>query len=136
MSESLNHLELVDRMIGYVEREYRPAYELVIFHDKPSVIGGEKPPRIGGYQPDLYATDTPVSIIILGEAKTEDDLETEHSRNQLIAYLRFLAWQPRGVLVLAVPWQASATATNVLWRLQRDHNALNVQTVVLTDAEG
>ena len=55
MAESLIHLRLVKSIVRYVEYTYRPSYELAIFHDLPGPIGAEKPPRIGGYVPDVYA---------------------------------------------------------------------------------
>src|SRR5687767_12395891 len=119
MAESLDHLGLVQLLLGYVERVYRPSYPVIVLHDMPGAIGGEKPPRINGFLPDIYAVDAPSSIVILGEAKTVSDLETDHSKRQISAFLTYVSQQHRGVLLLAVPWQASATARNLLRILQR-----------------
>lgn len=135
MSESLVHLQLVGRIMSYVRDEYH-AYQLAIFHDLPALLGAEKPPRIGGFLPDLYAVDAPPSITILGEAKTAEDLETEHSRKQLTAFLTFLQLQSNGILVVAVPWQARARAKNLVARLQRQLQCTSVRTIVITELAG
>src|SRR5262249_23124041 len=99
----------------------------------PDNLGCDKPPRLEGFVPDVYAVDTPPSIAIIGEAKTVLDLHTEHSRRQLAAFLRFLRQQEHGVLVLGVPWQGRATAHNLLARLCRENGAENVGVVVVDD---
>jgi hypothetical protein len=121
--------------MSYVRDEYH-AYQLAIFHDLPALLGAEKPPRIGGFLPDLYAVDAPPSITILGEAKTAEDLETEHSRKQLTAFLTFLQLQSNGILVVAVPWQARARAKNLVARLQRQLQCTSVRTIVITELAG
>jgi hypothetical protein len=52
----------------------------------------------------------PATRTILGEAKTQKDLETDHSRHQLTAFLYHLSCQSRGVLIVAVPWQIVGAA--------------------------
>ena len=135
MAESLVHLRLVGRILSYVRDEYQ-AYQLAIFHDLPDLLGAEKPPRIEGFVPDLYAIDAPLSITILGEAKTAEDLETDHSRKQLKAFLTFLRLQPIGILVIAVPWQAQARARNLVARLQQELQCTEVRTIVIPGFAG
>lgn len=135
MAESLVHLHLVGRIVSYVRAEYQ-AYQLAVFHDLPNLLGAEKPPRIGGFVPDVFAIDAPPSITILGEAKTVEDLETEHSREQLAAFLTFLRLQPSGILVVAVPWQAQARAKNLVAQLQRQLQCAGVRAIVITELAG
>lgn len=132
MAESVTHLRLVEILVAHITTTYGG---LVVFHDLPALLGAEKPPRIGGYVPDVYATDAPTTITIVGEAKTEGDLVTDHSRGQLIAFLQYLGARDRGVLVLAVPWQVRATAKNLLASLQREHRCNHVVTIVLDRVE-
>ncbi len=136
MAESLVHQRLVEQIVSYLQAEYEPLYQLAIFHDLPAFIGAEKPPRIGGFVPDVYAVDAPRSITILGEAKTEYDLATDHSHRQLSAYFTFLRLQPCGVLVLAVPWQAKARSLNLVKRLQQTLECSMVRTAVITGVAG
>jgi len=132
MAESVNHLRLVEHLVAHITATYEG---LVVFHDLPAALGAEKPPRIGGYVPDVFATDAPTTITIVGEAKTESDLETDHSREQLVAFLQYLGARQRGVLVLAVPWQVRATAKNLLASLQRQHRCNHVATIVIERVE-
>lgn len=131
MAESLHHIRLVEQILAHIEREYRPYHGLAVFHDLPKLLGAEKPPRIEGFVPDVYALDAPVSVTILGEAKTEDDLETDHSRRQIRAFLSFLAQQEAGVLILAVPWQAGTTARNLVANMRQSLGSCAVTVVVL-----
>jgi type IV pilus biogenesis protein CpaD/CtpE len=128
MAESITHLRLVESLVAHISAQYAG---VALFHDLPSLLGAEKPPCLGGYRPDVYAKDVPTTITVVGEAKTENDLVTEHSREQLTAFLRHLASCQRGVLVLAVPWPARATAQNLVSRLQRQIGCMQVATLVL-----
>jgi hypothetical protein len=74
----------------------------------PSHIGCDKPPIIGGYRPDVFAIDAPLTTTIIGEAKTAGDLETDHTHKQIADFTRFLCLQTNPVFVLGVPWQARA----------------------------
>jgi hypothetical protein len=135
VAESLQHVRLVERAIVYIKRVYGPLYALVVMHDLPGQLGGDHPPRIGGYVPDIYALDAPPSIIIIGEAKTHEDLDTEHSRRQFFAFLKYANQQSSGVFILAVPWQVAATARNLLQRLTRQQGLERVRIVVIDDVQ-
>ena len=117
MAESTQHLQLLRRIIEYVQLAYGEFYSLSVLHDLPTRVGGEKPPRVGGFSPDVYATDVPVTTTIIGEAKTAQDLETAHSRKQLTAFIAYLNSQPNGVLVVSVPWQSVGAAQRMLKQL-------------------
>jgi len=128
MAESVTHLHLVESLVTHISATYRG---FAVFHDLPSPVGAEKPPRIAGFVPDVYAVDAPTTLTVVGEAKTDGDLLTGHSRDQLAAFLHYLAMRHKGVLVLAVSWQASATAKNLLMSLQRELSCMHVRIVVL-----
>jgi len=136
VAESLDHLRLVELVIEHIHRVYRPTHAVVVFHDLPGQLGGEKPPRIGGFVPDIYAVDAPPSIVIVGEAKTEGDLETDHSRRQIVAFLEHVSQQRCGVFILAVPWQAFASAKNLVARLGRELGLHQVTAIVIDDVSG
>jgi hypothetical protein len=92
---------------------------LVILSDYLNKIGSEKPPRIDGYSPDVYACDVPITTKIIGEAKTGEDITRPHSRDQIRAYLEHLRYQPKGFLVLAVPCFFAASARIVVENARR-----------------
>jgi hypothetical protein len=111
MSDSAQHLALVDSILLLVRRDF-PLTRFVVLSDLPGSI--DKPPRINGFVPDVFAEDAPRTAVVIGEAKTIQDLQTSHSRLQIAAFLRYLAAQQNGVFVLAVPWPAKATARQIV----------------------
>ncbi len=133
LAESSQHAALVQIIIGYIKREHAEVTALGIMDDLSSAIGAEKPNRIGGFVPDVYAFDAPLTMTIIGEAKTRDDLETEHSKKQITAFLSFLSYQNAGIFVMAVPWQIKRRAHVMVTTLQKAVGAAAVKTVTLDD---
>ncbi len=105
-------------------------------HDLPGRVGCEKPPMIGQFKPDVYAIDAPITRTIIGEAKTQGDLETNHTDAQFRSFMNFLRLQPNPVFILAVPWQARVLARTILVAVQQELQASRVQLVVLDDIAG
>lgn len=135
MPESLQHSRLVTETIAFIRTEFGDRYAVTILDDLQSAIGAEKPPRIDGFVPDVYAQDAPVTFAVIGEAKTAADLETDHTKRQLIAYLRHLELQPLGVLVLSVPWQARATASRLVKRCRKIVGSRTSKCVIVDDVD-
>ena len=135
MPESLQHLRLVERILSYLRKHYVGVQQLATLHDLPGVIGCDKPPKIGVYRPDIYAIDAPLTTTIVGEAKTQSDLETQHTREQFLSFMEFLRLQPKPVLVVAVPWQVKTAARSLLDGLARHLQIRSIELVVLDDVE-
>jgi hypothetical protein len=133
LAESIQHTALVQIIIKYIAREHAQIAALGVVNDLSSPLHAEKPNRIDGFVPDVYAFDAPLTTIIIGEAKTRDDLETEHSRKQITAYLSFLGHQQTGIFILAVPWQAKRRASAIIETLRLATGAESVKTVTLDD---
>ena len=114
MPESTEHLDLIKRLANYVNSKFSECGSLSVICDLPTIIGGERPPRIKGFTPDLFATDVPTTRTILGEAKTDKDLETDHSRRQLSAFIDYLSHQAGGLLIVAVPWRVVGAAQRMI----------------------
>ena len=81
--------------------------------------------------PDVYATDVPTTRTLIGEAKTRRDLETDHSRQQIEAFLGHLAHTPNGIFVLSVPLAATATARRQVAELMQRVPPSETRTVIL-----
>jgi hypothetical protein len=133
LAESSKHSALVQIIIGYIGREHAQIAALGVVTDLSSPLHAEKPSRIGGFVPDVYAFDAPLTTVIIGEAKTFTDLETERSRKQITAFLSFLGQQPHGIFILAVPWQAKQRARSIIKMLRAESNASSVKTITLDD---
>jgi len=108
LAESIQHLKLVDSIVIYIRKHFVGVQSVVTLHDLPGKIGCDKPPKIGAYRPDVYATDAPTTITIIGEAKTQADLKTDRTRSQIKTFIRYLQLQQNGIFILATPWRATA----------------------------
>ena len=131
MPESATHAFLVRVIIEYVEREFGNLVDIGIRDDAIHPVRGERPPMIEGYVPDVYVTDVPTTRTLIGEAKTQKDIETEHSMRQISAFLKYLAETRNGVFVLSVPLVAGPTARRVLSEINREFPGASTYTVVL-----
>jgi hypothetical protein len=136
LGESAKHLELVSRILSHIDKTYVGMSAVATIHDLPGQIGCAKPPKIGRFKPDVYAIDAPLTRTIIGEAKTQVDLESNHSASQFHAFMSFLRSQPNPVLILAVPWQARVLARTLLVAVQSELAASTVQVVILDDIVG
>lgn len=136
MPESSQHLDLVQRIVDYVRIRFAGSKHLVTMHDLPGPIACDKPPVIGTFRPDVYAIDAPLTRTIIGEAKTTLDLERDHSIEQLSAFFAYLLTQPSPTMIVAVPWQAKATARSLLQMVGRRLEIRDaIELVVLDDVE-
>lgn len=119
MSESAQHLQLVNLLIGKMKEMISKDHWCLICSDSLGTMC--IPPQTQeGYRPDVYYCFE--KLMIIGEAKTSDDVERMHSRAQYEAYIKKCsvhngeAW-----LLLAVPWTERATALNILQKLKKKH---------------
>jgi hypothetical protein len=78
---------------------------------------------------------TPPALTLIGEAKTLPDLESQRSYKQFLAFLRFLEARPKPILIVATPWQATATARNIITRAQHESRTRAVQLRFLNDRD-
>lgn len=119
MSESIEHQNFVKRIIEYVRRivpseTYDKIYADLPEYTKPSLA-------YDSYIPDvLYSYQ---GMLVVGEAKTFDDYNREHSRKQYEAYIKECKKYPgEAVVVVAVPWQLFITAKNHFVLLKRKYD--------------
>ncbi len=120
MSESRSHVELVAVAVKYIKTIVAPDFHSIIQCDSAD---SPRPTKvIGNYIPDVYFWHA--DQLIIGEAKTINDFDRPHSRNQYDAYIaeckRFFG---RAALVISVPWQVVATAKNYFRRLKKNFGA-------------
>lgn len=116
MSESAQHQKLVNMIIEHVEA--------LVGQDKKCFISSDEadgmslsPLTAEGYRPDVYYQyeDT----LIIGEAKTSDDVERLHSREQYESYLKKCAlFDGKAYFVAAVYWSDKAQLHNILRKIK------------------
>ena len=134
MPESARHARLVEAIVAHAERRLGKVTDILLREDAVRPLRGERPPKLAGFTPDVYATDVPTTMTLVGEAKTATDLETKHSRAQITAFLEYLAHTPGGLFVLAVPVAVKPRARWVLRELGRPLGADAPQTEVIDDS--
>lgn len=117
MGESLKHVRLVQEIIDRVKCIDPQA---VILADTSIIADLNKPPKICGHIPDVYARIDMLRQTIIGEAKTQKDLENDHTMSQLQAFLTYCRVNPETRLVLAVPWMMRGFVHNLFNRMKEE----------------
>jgi hypothetical protein len=135
MPESETHARLVQLIISHATRELGSLIDIAVREDALRPQRGERPPRIEGHMPDVFATDVPTTRTLVGEAKTQADLETDHSRRQISAFLDYLSKTSGGMLILAVPMTARATARRLLVELSAPFGEAAPRTIVVDSSD-
>ena len=134
MPESACHAKLVKIILQYAEYALGCLQELMVQEDAIQPLRGERPPNISGHIPDVFVTDVPTTMTLIGEAKTPQDLHTDRSLRQMESFLDYLSIEPSGIFVLAVPLVAVANARNILFNLSQPFAAANTQIIVLDNS--
>ena len=115
--ESREHHQLVKILYNYVSSI--ASIESSLIESDIYEINGNVTHMAEGFVPDLYYNHN--NITIIGEAKTEIDLEKEHSINQYKSYINHLDNKIKEgnkcILVMSVPWGTSVSAFKLLKRL-------------------
>lgn len=117
MSESFQHQQLVQLLKKEVVKLIPSGCQGLIQQDSSDSLA--LPPKtIEGYRPDIYYCFE--NLLIIGEAKTANDVERQHSRAQYEAYLKECAnFHGNAIFILVVPWMERATAHNILRNLRK-----------------
>ena len=117
MPESSQHLNLVKVLIEEFSKIVPSDCIRLIQFDSPD--SSSLPPKIGkGYRPDAYYQFK--DLLVVGEAKTSDDVERRHSREQYEAYLKECAsFYGQAFFVITVPLLEKASANNILKNLKK-----------------
>ena len=107
MSESEEHRTLV-RTVADMLRVLYPSASFVV--DIPSQPGAAVPLAIGGFRPDVTVRGATQNAI--AEAKTDSDLDTKHTLDQLTSFIKSLDHSAGGLFVLSVSgWRADRAKT-------------------------
>ena len=98
--------------------------------DTSLVPGDIVPPPIGTFRPDLYAEESSCNPVVIGEAKTETDLNNSHTADQVTAFVTYLELREKGVFVLSVPGYTANRAKTYLRFVCRSLNITSTSVVV------
>ena len=128
MAESLQHQRLVSRIVKVVSEVVNGCSEVMCFVDGPS-YSDSLPRIIGGFRPDVYATGA--SIVIVGEAKPVQDLESLRTERQLRAFMEHVEAHPSRHLMLSVHWTTALAAKSVLRSVASNWDTVRERVYVL-----
>lgn len=116
MSESAQHQKLVKDIIAYVETLVGQESGCFIFSD--AADGKNLSPLTAeGFRPDVFFQygDT----LIIGEAKTSDDVGRNHSKAQYESYLKKCSlFNGKAYFIAAVHWTDKAQLHNILRKIK------------------
>jgi hypothetical protein len=127
--ESALHVRLVERLIATITDKHTNRRGIILLADHHA-YGNDRPPQIGGFCPDVFASDVPTTFRVIGEAKTPTDLQSKRSHRQIIAFLDHLSLYPGSTFYLAVPWFSGAKARSIVNSLRRsDHIGIITEVV-------
>lgn len=135
MAESDLHKELVNAMYQWISFQWFNGDSWQVFVDDGDAKTGPRPPAVQGHRPDVYGRLHGSTGVIIGEAKTPRDLETQRSQDQLSAYLRYCADSNDSCLVVAVPWTHVAAARALLGAIKRTGGTGHVKSVVVSQLD-
>lgn len=129
-------MNLVRQLLDYVVQMKMDGDKGMVFVDSPDSPRQRRPPLINGFTPDLYARHPRTGVMLIGEAKTANDLSSPHTERQIKGFLAKCAGETSSLFILAVPWDVVPYARWFLRIMQRDMGLTDVQTLVLEELEG
>lgn len=132
MHESRQHHQLVIKGASYIQSQHPGALDVQI--DDYGDLGASKVLYYLQYEPDIIGQSN--DYLIIGEAKTEKDILTSHSKKQYKSYLQYKDKSERDVyFYLFVPWQVKATAHNFLKNFCKKECLSETQWLVVSEVE-
>jgi len=136
VSESAAHATLVRLLTNWVADSFLDGDRGGILVDTSFRPPQRKPPIVYGFSPDVYLTTCTRYQIVIGEAKTAQDVECMHTINQVEAFLRKCAEYQTSLFVFAVPWHRVGLALSILNYCRRRTGSEKVDTLVLEKLPG
>lgn len=131
MPESYKHMKLVDIIVARTQELVpEPNWPLIAIDSHTSYNLPKK--TSGGFKPDvLYISE---GMLIIGEAKTSNDIETPHSKSQYLSYIKECdAFAGQAFLIIAVPWTEKISIANLIKRMIQQEDTKYFNLVILDD---
>ena len=128
MAESQLHMDLVRKIAFYV-KQITPNFSASLL-DAELPEYGRTPQCLYGFYPDIRYRDN--KSIILGEAKTQNDIEKDHTQAQLNAYIdELLTYDLQRHIIYCVPFVSYAQMKNILRRIKEKRELTDITFHVL-----
>lgn len=123
MSESEHHRSLVKALGADIATNAGWSKPPIVYVDLQEGLLADLPSNIGANRPDVYVRDISTGRTVIGEAKTANDIDNQHTCDQLASFFKFLRAQPDGELWMGVPWMAAGTAIRIGKLVRRQTNS-------------
>ena len=131
MAESSVHISFVEKIHEEAKKIIPFGSHVLIDIDHPN-SSSSTPKLLNGYKPDLYYCYD--NLLVIGEAKTDFDVERPHSMNQYISYYdEAYKFSGQAVLIFCVSWKMFATMKNIMRRIRRNKVSSKIRIIVLND---
>lgn len=127
MSQSDKHRTLVLETVKALEIRY-PQVSLI--SDLQTVPGDPVPPVIDGFRPDVYGHTISEGLTIIAEAKTDGDINNNHTRQQVISLINYLERKKNGLFILSVTGRRADFAKTLMRFIFLDTEATCTQIMV------
>ena len=100
-----------------------------VYVDKPD--SAYKPPLVGNFRPDLYFCAD--NKLIIGEAKTIEDFERPHSKEQYKTYLQECkSYKGDSLLILCSSWVVSLSYKTLIKSIKRQYG-FNTKVLIISE---
>ena len=136
MSESSIHIELVDELAGWIAKSFCNGDHGYIFIERPDNPAGKRPQQVSGSVPDVMVINAPGYKCVIGEAKTANDIDNQHTIDQIRVFLRKCAEFEGSFFVFAVPWYRVGLARSIIKYCCRDTGIDDINIIVLDKLPG
>ena len=130
MSESDQHRSLVQALAREISDSSLWQNPPILYCDIQDGSALDMPPIIGNNRPDVFARD--LGVLVIGEAKTANDIDNQHTFDQLISFFDYLCSQAQGEFWMGVPWLNAGTALRVCKHLRKKASAQRIPIRVLS----
>ncbi|MBQ3475611.1 MAG: hypothetical protein IJH20_05520 [Bacilli bacterium] len=128
--ESDKHHSLVKKIYNYVRKLY--FVEDGLIESDIYEIHGNVTRMPEGFIPDLFYMHN--NLLIIGEAKTNDDIEKEHSFRQYNSYFKYISNKSKKgincIFIIAVPWECTKTALRIFKKYSEN---IRVKLVIINE---
>ena len=113
---SKKHDMIVTLIAGHLQRKGFVIKFMEGNHSNVTMKKPEMPPKVKRHRPDVYALKG--DAIGIGETKTEGDLKSEHTKNQLLDFKEVVRENTNNVLVMGIPSNAKIELIKLMRQLR------------------
>lgn len=130
MTESSKHILLIQIIKEYVLNNINIEKAFL----KCDLLGECKTEKVlNGYTPDVHYEYN--GQVIIGEAKTINDINRTHSLLQYKSFLEYCNNYNDSIFIISVPWTETVFIKNILRKIKNDNKYNNVKIIIINDVK-